>query len=931
MKSLVWFSALTILWFSSAGRLSAAACPKSACVGISSNIVTVDGPTATILNTATGALFGTTGDLTPTELQSISDAEVNVGNLLLNLTGSDDTQAALATSVTPAGLLDAIAGTLLAQGDTEAAAAVAAIPVDDAAGTITLGSFIDAEDPSMLSIGGLDLITASSQQYSYDNTVVPVPQVIDGAALGVGDVLNNVTITTIVEEPPIITCGPEGTTFRSAGLRLKISVDLVNQDLTPTLLDALGPAIGTLPPGTSVDQATLSKIDLYVVVGRGDGVIEVIDADNSFVKVRARPGLADVYLGAIDDAFFFDRNTTIDSSDFGYTEIGELDLSLSGEPVTASINARATASGQDAGYYILQYFGPFSETQTAGVGSVAIDNIVDELTNSLEINVETKEPAVLDPVSQAAFDQLVPTLTSDLNSTYGDALSPTLRTTLTDVVDPVLDGLGVNLGEIDVTVYGVDQMCGYALGGTVYRDDNRNGFIDNGEAGTGLTLYAKLIPADSPGGPATQAVTVDPATGVYTFPNVMMGEYHIVIDDNSTLSDVTPAAVPSGWTAIEQNTLRREQVVMLDANVTNQNFGLASGVTVSGIVFVDTGTGGGTANDGRRNGAEPGQTGVTLRLENVATGAVLGTTQTGGDGTYSFFVDGGIPAGTDLRVRAVDATGHVSTGGDVGDSAGTYDAATDAITFSHDPALDRVGLDFGDVPLSRLTTEGRQTVEAGAVAFYPHTFEAGTTGRVEFTVTTRATPAIDGWSTVLYQDLNNNGQVDPGEPQVTGPLDVAAGESVGLVAKVFVPVAAPVGAQFQSVLAAELTAANAPALTFSPASRTDLTEVGDTGANGLTLFKEVDKDLALPGETLTYTIRYQNQSSAPISDLVVRDMTPTFTKLVAAPTPALAEGLTAVSLTNPGAGGTGALTWTFEGELRPGATGEVTFSVRLDD
>lgn len=914
-----------------AGPIRANVCPESACVGISSDIVTIDGPTATILNTATGLLFGTTGDLTPTELQAINDSEINVGDLLLNLTGSSDTQAALATSVTPAGLLDAVAGTLLAQGDTEAAAAVAAIPADAAGGTITLGSFIEADDPSMLSIGSLDLITASSQQYSYDNTVVPVPQVIDGAALGVGDVLNNVTVTAIVEEPPIITCGPEGTAFRSAGLRLKISVDLVNQDLTPTLLDALGPLLGTLPLGTSVDSATLSQLDLYVVVGRGDGVIEVIDPDNNFVKVRARPGLADVYLGSIDDAVFFDRNTTIDSSDFGYTEIGELDLTLAGQPVTAAINALATASGQDTGYYILQYFGPYPETQTAGVGAVAIDNIVDELTNSLELNVETKNPAVLDPVSQTAFDQLIPTLTSGLNSTYGAALSPTLRTTLTGVVDPLLEGLGVNLGEVDVTVYGIDQMCGYGLSGTVYRDDNRNGFLDNGESGTGLSLFAKLILANASGGPATQAVTVDPTTGLYTFTNVMMGEYHVVIDDNATLSDVTPAAVPAGWTAIEQNTLRREQVVMLDADVIDQNFGLASGVTVSGFVFIDTGTGGGTANDGSRNGAEAGQTGVTLRLENAATGEVLATTQTGGDGAYSFFVDGGIAPGTAVRVRAVDATGTVSTGAEVGDSSGTYDAATDAITFTHDPVLNRAGLNFGDVPFSRLTTEGRQTAEAGSVVFYPHTFEAGTAGSVEFNVTTRATPAVDGWSSLIFRDLNGNGQLDAGEPQVTGPVDVAAGESVGLVVKVFVPAAAPVGAQYQSVLAAELTAANAPALTFAPAVRTDLTEVGDTGANGLTLFKEVDKDVALPGETLIYTIRYQNQSSTPISNLVIRDMTPTFTKLVAAPTPALAEGLTAVTLTNPGAGGAGALTWTFDGALRPGATGEVSFSVRLDD
>ena len=58
--------------------------------------------------------------------------------------------------------------------------------------------------------------------------------------------------------------------------------------------------------------------------------------------------------------------------------------------------------------------------------------------------------------------------------------------------------------------------------------------------------------------------------------------------------------------------------------MSGQDFGLNQGKPVVGNVFVDTGTGGGTANNGVRTAPKPGLANITVRL-----------TDTSGATTYS--------------------------------------------------------------------------------------------------------------------------------------------------------------------------------------------------------------------------------------------------------------------------------------------------------
>jgi uncharacterized repeat protein (TIGR01451 family) len=100
--------------------------------------------------------------------------------------------------------------------------------------------------------------------------------------------------------------------------------------------------------------------------------------------------------------------------------------------------------------------------------------------------------------------------------------------------------------------------------------------------------------------------------------------------------------------------------------------------------------------------------------------------------------------------------------------------------------------------------------------------------------------------------------------------------------------------------------------------------------NGLVLTKAVDRASALPGEVLTYTITYTNLSNAPLGAIEVADATPSWTVFEDAACGAAGAGLSACGVSQqPSAGAAGSVRWTMTGALLPGASGSVTYRVRV--
>lgn len=933
-----WRAILLGLCFALACSVSAKTCVDTACVQISSRLASVSSERGVLLNALSSTLLDSPVNVTSGDWQTLAQTPLNLQKFVERLqarTGAATPDAALDASVSLVTVIDAARDALIEQGQTAAANALA--PLRDAAsrltGTFRLSDMLDAcADCGALenmSLSTLDFASGSISLYNYKNgPSTPTPVTISGSSLGLGDTVNSIEFYASATEPPRIVCGPAGTKFYSSANRYKFAVDLVDKNLTGALntqLAALGIA---LPVGATDVQVQLGRLEFYAATARAEGTIQSVNALAQAVTVQAKPGVADLYLGRIADNVFFDKPRTLQpATDLQFGEIGTFTANLAGTPVTAAIRAKSSAQGQSPTSTTLNFNGPFPQTQTASSGAGFTDNLVQSLVNNLELEVVATSPSPMDAATQTAFDSLVTALQPGLKTVFQQALSPVLSTLVTQAVNPVLELNGVRLGEADVTVLSVSQECTFDVSGRVYLDANRNATRDEAEAGTALTLYAKLVPGGTPGGPATQAVAVNPGSGTFAFSGVEAGTNVIVLDDNATLTDVTPT-IPAGWVGTESPSLKRT-VVTAHLDLLNQNFGLVNATTLKGTVFKDNGAGSGTANDGVKNGAETGLAGVTVKLTDATGATVHDTATTDGSGNYTLFIPASVAAGASLKVVEANPASHVSTGTSIGDTGGAYDRASDAVTFTRAVGTSYSGVNFGDVPESRLLTDGQQAGLPGSAVFYAHQFVAGTAGQVTFTTASVASPANGGWSHVLYRDVNGNGKIDAGEPVVSGPVSVVADENVSLIVKEFIPADAPFNAQDQVKLTASFAFANASPVLTATLTRTDLTTVGSPTTAGLTLVKTVDKASAAPGEFITYTLAYANQSSEPLASIVISDTTPAFTTLVVASNGPLPQSLTAVSVTTPASGASGPLRWTFTGTLAPGSSGTVSFQVRL--
>jgi uncharacterized repeat protein (TIGR01451 family) len=118
----------------------------------------------------------------------------------------------------------------------------------------------------------------------------------------------------------------------------------------------------------------------------------------------------------------------------------------------------------------------------------------------------------------------------------------------------------------------------------------------------------------------------------------------------------------------------------------------------------------------------------------------------------------------------------------------------------------------------------------------------------------------------------------------------------------------------------------APALVYSLTSSDKLSVMAASSA-ALQLIKSVDKASAAPGATLVYTITFTNTGPGSIQQLVVNDMTPPYTMYASSVGLSLPASLGPMTTAAPSVGGSGALRWSFPGQLLPSASGSIQFSV----
>ncbi|MDD4929564.1 MAG: hypothetical protein PHP85_09835 [Gallionella sp.] len=469
---------------------------------------------------------------------------------------------------------------------------------------------------------------------------------------------------------------------------------------------------------------------------------------------------------------------------------------------------------------------------------------------------------------------------------------------------------------------------GVNLFGRVYADANHNGSPEASENWTGgPAVYVKL--ATLSGGvcvsPALSVQTISAPAGTYSFSGVAAGQYCIVLSANNTLADVA-ASIPAGWrNSMPTSGILYQTVAAWD--VTNQNFGVYSGSSLAGRVFLDNGAGA-FANNGVQDSGEVGINGVTVTANQAGCAATLcAAAITDGNGDYVMWLPSSVTGA--VTVTEVNLSGYLSTGGQAGNTGGAYTRSTDTTAFSVVPGTHYSGLNFADVPDNQFLTDGAQSAMPGSVVFYPHTFIAGTSGAVSFAVSKISSPAVAGWSEVIYVDANCNAVIDAGEVVLPTSVAVTAAQTVCLLVKEFIPAAAPINAQNALTITATFNATFSGSAVSFNYLRHDTTTAGQATGSGLTLVKSVSTASALPGGDITYTVAYTNKSSGLLSSVIIYDATPFYTLFRSASCGVLPQNLSACVITAPAVNATGSIVYTMAGTLAPGSSGAVSFVVRV--
>lgn len=514
-------------------------CTSAACVSSLGNLAEIDSTKSELLDPLLGALLGDGAalGLSAADYDALANLDVDVGELLerlqLDLAIATPEQL-LVTDLTFSQLIDALDAILPENVGIDA---LQSLELPD--GVIRLGDLlqIDLEGLSLaeIDLNLLDLVVGAIQLFNHSNAVAVEAVALDGDALSAlglpGQGIEGVSLRATVLEAPMIICGPEGTEFRSANVRVALDVDLAQSSTT---LSDVNVTVGSLTSVTASPAITLASLSLYIDVAGGRGAIQTIDPVAPSVTISATPSIARIYLGdtaAIGDFFSvdFDPATDVISATIGEVaaSVEVCLVALCPDIVVHSlISARTTAEGS-SGSQSFTFAGPFPQSHTFESSASSIATLVGQLLANLELDIDlvlqsgTLDPAIITALG-GTIDPLLSGLESGLLAPLTNALGTELfqdeiSVLLGNVGDPLLDTLGLGIGKSTVVVFGAAgdstfAICAPLLGVTVSTSPNP---LRTGTAGVVALTLANAANAGATTGPVTVTVTL-PANLAFT-------------------------------------------------------------------------------------------------------------------------------------------------------------------------------------------------------------------------------------------------------------------------------------------------------------------------------------------------------------------------------------------------------------------------------
>lgn len=294
------------------------------------------------------------------------------------------------------------------------------------------------------------------------------------------------------------------------------------------------------------------------------------------------------------------------------------------------------------------------------------------------------------------------------------------------------------------------------IGDRVWSDADGDGLQDAGEpglSGVRVRLYSDANGNQLIDNGETFVETMTGANGGYFFNVAATGteDYIVFIDMDQAALSAYSLTTGNGLSVL--NAASGGSYLNADFGIRQQTAGTT--FSIADRVWLDDGSGGGTAGDGLRNGGETGIGGVSVDLLD-ASGNTIATTATDANGLFVFT---GVPAGVRYSWRVTDQSNALANyygttlyaQAKVYQMPGTLSANVDHTAAPH------FGYNF--------------TRSIGDTVFNDSGANGGTAGNG---VQDGGEAGISGVVVKLYNDVNGNGVIDAGVDLLKGALTTSA-------------------------------------------------------------------------------------------------------------------------------------------------------------
>ncbi len=428
--------------------IAAAECQDAAAVRVSTDTTSTS---AEVASAALGGLVNVQFELNQPQADALAGTTLSLEQLLVGVetvTQAGTPDAALQSQVALSDLISLLADVATESGQAEAALALSTLATQvDPNATLTLADFISTELPASelaeVDVSILQVLSAALSVQSAQSAEQAAWISVDPQLLGLGGEFDAIDIQVVATSGPEWIVAEQGSTFSSGSYRIRVRADI------PDVMQSL--SLAGLPLLGSADLTT-TQVEFVVDSDASQAQLLSVDAMGEVASVELSPGGGELYVGAVGDTEYADRETQLQLSDFVPVITSQLSLSgLLGGVAGADVSLSSEASLSNQATSTLDAQGPTpasAELQLAGRTQTLVDDAVAAGDVALS-------PLVGDlQLSQSALDLVTSLVQQALlgpDGTLTDALEQlTLQVALPGLasLEAGLDSVSVELEEL---------------------------------------------------------------------------------------------------------------------------------------------------------------------------------------------------------------------------------------------------------------------------------------------------------------------------------------------------------------------------------------------------------------------------------------------------------------------------------------------------